>query len=282
MCIKPWIKKYICKNTHLASRCFNIVVSHLWQLLYTKLECRYMERILKQCKFSIKQTLETFSCLEFGRTWSWGVTGYYIMCLVQREREGSLVSALFLYSFCLFVHISHCDNSLLIFCGLSGGMYISVCECSLTPGWIYWEWYAIRLYMFGVIYIFPSPLGCLCRYAGFICCFADSTACVCHFPHLCAAVGLWVGLYLDLHATHLTISEMCSMHIVHDMRFQQNACNNTIMQWALDHPFPVWCVRTFLSFLFDSLFNLICLSRIIYKMWSNSVQHCMLQCIAHF
>ncbi len=131
--------EYICKNTLLASCCFNTVVSHLWQLLYTNLECRYMERILKQCKFSIKQTLETCSCLEFGRTRSWGVTGYYIICLVQREREGSLVSVLFLYSFCLFVHMSYCDNSLLIFCGLSGRMYISVCECWLTPGWIYWN-----------------------------------------------------------------------------------------------------------------------------------------------
>ncbi len=246
-----------------------------------------MERILKQCKFSIKQTLEMFSCLEFGRIRSWGVTGYYIICLVQREREGSLVSVLFLYSFYLFVHISHCDNSLLIFCGLSGGMYISVCECWLTPGWIYWEWYAIRLYMFCVIYIFRFPLHVICQHGVFVqVCWVYMLFCRLHcicarrFPRLCTAVGLWVGLYMDLHATHLTISEMCSMHIVHDMHFQPNACNNTIMQWALDHLFPVWWnQKTFLSFLFDSLFNLICLSRIIYKMWSNSVQQWIPQCV---
>lgn len=123
--------------------------------------------------------------------------------------------------------------------------------------WVYWEWYAIKLYMFCVIFIFPFPppfympawFVQVCWVYRLFC----RLHCVCthYFPHLCTAVELWVGLYLDLRATHLTICETCSLCIVHDMYFQQNACNNTIMQWAFDLPFPLWWnQKTFLSILF--------------------------------
>ncbi len=82
--------------------------------------------------------------------------------------------------------------------------------------------------------ILYASMGCLRRSAGFISCFEDCTAYVLVISRICAQLldceldYIWICVLLSYYF------EMCSMYIVHDMRFQQNACNNTIMQWALD------------------------------------------------
>lgn len=73
----------------------------------------------------------------------------------EREREGSLLSVLFLYSFCLFVHMSYCDNSLLIFCGLSGECIYQYVNAGLHLAEFIGN--GMLLCMFFVIFVFPFP-----------------------------------------------------------------------------------------------------------------------------
>lgn len=120
----------------------------------------------------------------------------------EREREGSLLSVLFLYSFCLFVHMSYCDNSLLIFCGLSGECIYQYVNAGLHLAEF------IGNGMLLCISLSPSILyasmRCLCRSAGFICCFADCTVYVLMISHICAQllaceldyIWIWVLLIL--------------------------------------------------------------------------------------